>query len=102
MIPGGPETIESSTPGGQDHSGLGPTMLPVARKEQPVVWRAWDFPGFRPKRIVTSGMMARQYLEEKAPGGRAAYLGPGMPQNTLSRQNYSPFPISALDLDNID
>jgi HAD superfamily hydrolase (TIGR01450 family) len=101
MIPGARETIESLRRAGKTIRVL---TNNAARSQEGAARRlaSLGLPGFPPEEIVTSGMMARQYLEEKAPGGRAAYLGTRDAAEYIVQAKLQPVPISELDLDNID
>ncbi len=48
-----------------------------SRGQQADKFRSLGYASIRPDEIITSGMMARQFLQDKVAGGRVAYLGTG-------------------------
>ena len=54
-----------------------------------------------PARIISSGMLARDYLSLKVPQGTVAYLGTSGSAHYLEALNLSTLPISQLDLTDV-
>lgn len=100
MIPGARETIEAFRRAGKTIRIL---TNNAARSQEGAALRleSLGLPGFSPDEIITSGMMARQYLEAKSPGGRAAYLGTEDAAEYIVQAKLRPVPISDVDLENI-
>lgn len=55
-----------------------------------------------PEKIISSGMLAREYLRFKVKKGTAAYLGTSKSAHYIESQGLSTLSIRQLDLDNVD
>jgi HAD superfamily hydrolase (TIGR01450 family) len=59
-------------------------------------------PGIELHEIVTSGMMARQFLEQKIKSGRIAYLGTENSAEYILQSGLQHVPVSEVDLNDIE
>lgn len=74
VIEGGAETLATLREGGVLIRVL-TNDASRARGQQAAKFRSLGYAEFRPDEIITSGMMARLFLQDKVNGGRVAYLG---------------------------
>ncbi|MBK9491826.1 MAG: HAD-IIA family hydrolase [Haliscomenobacter sp.] len=58
--------------------------------------------GIPPEKIVTSGMMAKQYLQLKIKGGKVAYLGTANAAHYIMQANLESVAIADLDKHDLD
>jgi len=58
--------------------------------------------GIPPEKIITSGMMAKQYLQLKIKGGKVAYLGTASAAHYILQANLESVPIAELDNHDLD
>ena len=63
---------------------------------------AWGLKDIRPEEIISSGMMARQFLHYKIKEGRVAYLGTENSAHYIIQADLDTVPVSKIDLENVD
>ena len=72
------------------------------QKRQALKFEQLGIHDIKPSEIITSGMMAKQFLENKILSGRVAYLGTSQAAQYIIDANLDPIPIGRVDLDNAD
>lgn len=73
-----------------------------SQQQQVKVFETLGLKGLREEEIITSGMLARQFLELKIRSGKVAYLGTESSANYILQSGLEHIPVSDIDLDNID
>ena len=101
MIPGAQETIDFIRA-----QGMGFCVLTNdASRGQELQARKFQdigLKGIEAHEIITSGMMAKQFLENKIRRGRVAYLGTEAAAQYIIRANLEAIPVAEVDFDNAD
>jgi HAD superfamily hydrolase (TIGR01450 family) len=73
-----------------------------SQKQQVEVFEEIGLKGLQEEEIITSGMLARQFLELKIKNGRVAYLGTRNSADYIIQNGMKQLPVSDIDLDDID
>ncbi|MCW9707175.1 HAD-IIA family hydrolase [Fodinibius salsisoli] len=73
-----------------------------SQEEQVQVFENLGLNGLKEEEIITSGMLARQFLELKITSGKIAYLGTESSANYILQTGLEHIPISDIDLDDLD
>jgi len=73
-----------------------------SQKQQVQVFEELGLKGLREDEIITSGMLARQFLELKVTSGKIAYLGTENSANYILQSGLEHIAVSDIDLDDID
>lgn len=73
-----------------------------SQEQQVKVFESIGLEGLRKEEIITSGMLARQFLELKITSGKIAYLGTERSAEYILQSGLEQIPISDIDLDDID
>jgi HAD superfamily hydrolase (TIGR01450 family) len=101
LIPGVPDVIKRLRDEGKvirvltNDASRGPEKQSERFAEQ-------GLPGILPQEIITSGMMAKLFLEQKVISGRVAYLGTKDAAQYILDASLHALPVSDLDFDNLD
>lgn len=72
------------------------------QKQQIESFEQLGLKGIQEEEIITSGMLARQFLELKIKNGRVAYLGTKNSANYIIQNGMKQAPVSEIELDEID
>lgn len=73
-----------------------------SQKQQVEVFEQLGLKGLQEDEIITSGMLARQFLELKITSGKIAYLGTENSANYILQSGLEHIAVSDIDLDDID
>lgn len=73
-----------------------------SQKQQVQVFEDLGLKGLKEEEIVTSGMLAKQFLELKIREGKVAYMGTENSAKYILRDGLEMVPISDIDVDNCD
>lgn len=73
-----------------------------SQKQQIESFEQLGLKGIQEEEIVTSGMLARQFLELKIKNGRVAYLGTKNSANYIIQNGMKQAPVSEIELDEVD
>ncbi|HKK44663.1 MAG TPA: HAD-IIA family hydrolase [Balneolaceae bacterium] len=73
-----------------------------SQKQQVEVFEELGLKGLREDEIITSGMLARQFLELKITSGKIAYLGTENSANYILQSGLDHIAVSDIDFDHID
>ncbi|MDX1642487.1 MAG: TIGR01459 family HAD-type hydrolase, partial [Balneolaceae bacterium] len=71
-----------------------------SQKQQVEVFEQLGLKGLKEEEIITSGMLARQFLELKIRTGKIAYLGTENSASYILQYGLEAVPISEIDLEN--
>ena len=101
LIPGVPEVISKIQSEGMELR----LLTNDASRSQERQAKRFDRLGIHdlnPDHIITSGMMAKQFLENKFDGGKVAYLGTTQAAEYIIKANLEPIPVGRVDVDKAD
>lgn len=73
-----------------------------SQAQQAIAFERMGLKGIAPEEIITSGMMAKQFLESKIKKGKVAYLGTESAAHYILDANLESIPVSDIDLENIE
>lgn len=73
-----------------------------SQEEQVEMFANIGLSNLKTEEIITSGMLARHFLELKIKSGKIAYLGTPNSANYFLQFGLEPVPVSEIDLDNVD
>lgn len=73
-----------------------------SQQQQVKVFEKLGLRGLREEEIITSGMLARQFLELKISSGKIAYLGTENSAQYILQSGFKHIAVSDIDLDDID
>ena len=101
LIPGVPTCVENLRAAGKHLRVL---TNNAARSPEAAAARLAEYglPGFAPAEIITSGATTRQFLENKVPRGKVAYLGTPQSAAYIIGAGLTPVPFSEVDFSQLD
>lgn len=73
-----------------------------SQAQQIEVFETLGLKGLKEEEIITSGMLARQFLKLKIKSGKIAYLGTENSANYILQSGLEHIPIADIDLDDLD
>ncbi|MEZ4986771.1 MAG: TIGR01459 family HAD-type hydrolase [Saprospiraceae bacterium] len=71
-------------------------------EQQSIRLEEQGLPGILPEEIITSGMMARMFLEQKVKEGKVAYLGTPNAADYIVKANLDAIPVGELDMEDLE
>lgn len=101
LIPGVPETIRSLRAAGKTIRIL-TNDASRSPEQQAERFEAQGLPGIAPEEVITSGMMAKLFLEQKVRTGSVAYLGTENAAHYILAANLNSKSVSEIDLEDCD
>lgn len=101
LIPGVPEVIQRLRSQGKVIRIL-TNDASRSQEQQSARFAEQGLNGILPEEIITSGMMAKLFLEKKVTSGRVAYLGTADAAQYILDAALHPIPVAELDMDNLD
>lgn len=101
LIPGVSETIRSLRRAGKTIRVL-TNDASRSPEQQSKRFGQQGLEGIRPSEIVTSGMMAKLFLEQKVKTGKVAYLGTQSAAHYILAANLNSIPVSKIDLEDCE
>ncbi len=97
LIPGGSETIKALREAGKTIRIL-TNDASRSPEQQAARFEKQGLTGLAPAEIITSGMMAKLFLEQKVKGGKVAYLGTENAAHYILAANLNSIAVSKIDL----
>lgn len=73
-----------------------------SQEQQVEMFTMMGLSGLKDEEIITSGMLARHFLELKVNTGKIAYLGTPKSAGYFLQYGLEPIPVADIDLDNVD
>lgn len=101
LIPGVPETIRALREAGKTIRLL-TNDASRSPEQQAARFERQGLAGISPSEIITSGMMAKFFLEQKVKSGKVAYLGTENAAHYILAANLNSIPVSEVDLTNCE
>lgn len=98
LIPGATEVISSLRSAGK-HLRILTNDASRSQDEQNIVFRKMGLSGILSGEIITSGMMAKQFVENKIRSGSIAYLGTEKAARYIARKGLKTIPVRDVNIE---